>query len=84
MKKASSKPKGATLYKETAFGIISRSKLLKLELKGTQKGLNFIHKLASKDKTINITSKLILQLHKVSFGWIFPQWAGRALLRKVW
>ena len=77
MKKTSTKPKGATSYKETAFGIIPRSKLLKLELKGTQKGLNFIHKLVSKNKTINIAPELIVKLHKVSFGWIFPQWAGK-------
>jgi len=81
MKKTSTKPKGATSYKKTAFGIIPRSKLLKLEIKGTQKGLNFIHKLASKNKAINITPELILKLHQVSFGWIFPQWAGK--YRKV-
>lgn len=39
MTKTSTKPKGATSYKETAFGIIPRSKLLKLELEGTKKML---------------------------------------------
>lgn len=39
MKKSSTKPKGATSYKETAFGIIPHPKLLRLELEGTKKGL---------------------------------------------
>src|SRR5258708_7863567 len=33
MAKSTTKPHGATSYKDTAFGIISRSKLLKLTLK---------------------------------------------------
>jgi len=81
MKKSSTKPKGATSYKETSFGIIPRSKLLKLELEGTKKGLDFIYKLVSENKTININPKLICKLHQISFGWIFPQWAGK--YRKV-
>ncbi|HEX9059757.1 MAG TPA: hypothetical protein VF941_06235 [Clostridia bacterium] len=32
MRKSSTKPQGATSYKETAFGIIPRDKLLKLEI----------------------------------------------------
>ena len=35
--KTSTKPEGATSYKETSFGIIPRSKLLKLEIEGTNK-----------------------------------------------
>ena len=31
--------KGSTSYKETSFGIIPRSKLIKLELEGIKKGL---------------------------------------------
>lgn len=77
MKQTSTKPKGATSYKETKFGIISRSKLLKLEIEGTKKGLNFISKLVSKEKNIIITPELICQLHQKSFGWIFPKWAGK-------
>lgn len=42
MKKSSTKPKGATSYKQTAFGIIPRQKLLQLELEGTKMGLEFI------------------------------------------
>lgn len=81
MKKTSTKPKGATSHKETAFGIIPRSRLLKLELEGTQKGLDFIYKLVSKNKDINIDPEIICKLHKISFGWIFPKWAGK--YRKV-
>ena len=77
MKKSSSKPKGATSYKETVFGIIPKSKLLKLEIEGTQKGLDFIYKLVNKNKTVNINPNLICKLHKTSFGWIFPKWAGK-------
>lgn len=81
MKQSSTKPRGATSYKETALGVIPRSKLLKLELEGIQKGLDFIYKLVSKNKNIKITPELICKLHKVSFAWIFPKWAGK--YRKV-
>ncbi|KKS80167.1 MAG: Filamentation induced by cAMP protein Fic [Candidatus Beckwithbacteria bacterium GW2011_GWA2_43_10] len=77
MKQTSAKPKGATSYKETKFGIIPRSRLLKLEIEGTKKGLNFIFKLVSKDKSVEITPELICQLHQKAFGWIFPKWAGK-------
>jgi|SRR3989344_4294938 len=72
MKKSSTKPKGATTYKETAFGIIPRSKLLRLELEGTKKGLELIAKISKQQ----ITSGLILAIHKEAFGWVFPSWAG--------
>ncbi|MBU3926432.1 MAG: Fic family protein [Bacteroidetes bacterium] len=77
MTKTSTRPKGVTSYKETAFGIIPRSKLLKLEIEGTKKGLDFIYELVSQNKNTRITPELICRLHKVSFGWIFPKWAGR-------
>lgn len=77
MKISSTKPKGATSYKETKFGIIPRSKLLQLEIKGTQKGLDYIYWLVSKNKNVQITPELICQLHLKSFGWIFPKWAGK-------
>ncbi|MCJ7740208.1 Fic family protein [Candidatus Microgenomates bacterium] len=81
MVKTSTKPKGATSYKETAFGIIPRVKLLTLELEGTKKGLDFIHHQVSREKTIKITPEFICKLHGVSFGWIFPKWAGK--FRKI-
>lgn len=77
MSKSSTKPKGATSYKDTAFGIIPRSRLVKLEIEGTKRGLEHLEGLLKKQKNIKITSDLILELHRVSFGWIFPKWAGR-------
>lgn len=73
MKKTSTKPKGATPYKETAFGIIPRSKLLHLELEGTKRGLEHIAKIYHED----LTPELIRAVHKEAFGWIFPDWAGK-------
>lgn len=77
VKKSSTKLVGATSYKETAFGIISRKKLLPLELEGTKRGLEFIKDISTSKEKIRITPELILRLHKVSFGWIFPDWAGK-------
>lgn len=77
MKKSSTKPSGATSYKETAFGVIPRSKLLSLEIEGTKRGLEFVYDFLKKKQDHAITPKLICQLHKVSFGWIFPTWAGK-------
>jgi len=74
---SSTKPKGATSYKETAFGIVPRGKLLRLETEGIKKGLEYIHDLATKNPRTTITPELILELHKKSFGWIFPDWAGK-------
>ena len=73
MKKISTKPKGATTYRETAFGIIPRSKLLHIELEGTKKVLELVAKIFKKE----ITPDLILVIHKEAFGWIFPSWAGK-------
>ncbi len=80
-KKKSTKPKDATSFKETKFGIISRSKLVKLETEGTKKGLKFIKTLSKKD--FLISPKLILDIHKKSFGWIFPKWAGKFRIIEV-
>lgn len=77
MNKASTKPKGASSYKETAFGTIPRSKLLTLEIDGTKRGLDHIFKLVRKDKNPKITPELLCKLHDISFGWIFPIWAGK-------
>lgn len=75
--KPSTKPKGATSYKDTVFGILTRSKLIKLEIEGTKKGLEYLYNLFKKEKEVQITPKLIAKLHEVSFGWIFPKWAGK-------
>ncbi len=73
MKKTSTKPKGATSYKQTAFGIVPRAKLLELEIEGTQKGLEFV----AQNYQSEITPETILAIHKIAFGWIFPDWAGK-------
>jgi Fic family protein len=73
MKKFSTKPKGATSYKQTAFGIVPREKLLELEIEGTQKGLKFV----AQNYQSEITPEIILAIHKIAFGWIFPDWAGK-------
>lgn len=77
MKSTSTKPKGATSYKETAFGIIPRSKLLRLETEGIKRGFEFIHNLTTKNTAVAITPELIVNLHNTTFGWIFPDWAGK-------
>jgi len=71
----STKPKSATSYKETAFGILPRSQVIKLEAEGVKKALQHIFKL--NNKKVKITSEVIRDLHKVGFGFIFPDWAGR-------
>ena len=76
-KNSSTKPKGATSYKETAFGIIPRSQLLTLELEGTKRGLNLVYQLVSTNPKAEITPQVILKIHNESFGWIFPSWAGK-------
>ncbi|MBI4059001.1 Fic family protein [Candidatus Microgenomates bacterium] len=77
MAKATTKPKGATSYKETAFGIIPHSKLIKLELEGIKRGLEYIYGIIQRRKATNVTPNLICKLHLISFGWIFPTWAGK-------
>ncbi len=77
MAKTKTKPKGTTSYKETALGILPRLRLVKLELEGTKKGLEYIHYLVAKGSVSTVTPGLICTLHKVSFGWIFPKWAGK-------
>lgn len=71
----STKPKSATSYKETAFGILPRSKVVNLEQKGIKRAQVYILKLS--DKKAKITPKLILNIHQKGFGFIFPDWAGK-------
>lgn len=73
MKRTSTKPKGATSYKQTAFGIVPRAKLLQIEIEGTQKGLEFV----AQNYQSEINREIILIIHRVAFGWIFPDWAGK-------
>ena len=71
----STKPKTATSFKETAFGILPRSEIVKLEAEGVKKSQQYIIKLSNR-KT-KITLQIILDIHKVGFGFIFPDWAGK-------
>lgn len=71
----STKPKGATGYKETAFGILPRSKVVQLEKKGIAKSLVYILKLST--KKAKITPHLICDIHRKGFDFIFPEWAGK-------
>lgn len=71
----STKPKGATSYKETALGILPRLKIVQLENKGIAKSLAYILKLST--KKAKITPSLICDVHRKGFGFIFPDWAGK-------
>lgn len=71
----STKPKSATSYKETAFGILPRSKVVMLEQQGVKKVLEYILLLSNKET--KITPDLIKDIHQIGFGFIFPDWAGR-------
>ncbi|MBU0978728.1 MAG: Fic family protein [Patescibacteria group bacterium] len=73
MNKSSTKPKGATSYKQTSFGIIPRTKFLQLEIEGTIKGIEFVATCYHQ----KLTPQLILKVHKIAFAWIFPDWAGK-------
>ncbi|MEK7499770.1 MAG: hypothetical protein AAB649_04145 [Patescibacteria group bacterium] len=70
----STKPDDATSYKETAFGIIPRDELIVKEAEGIARGIEYIISLSNKSF---INSDVLLGLHKVCFGWIFPDWAGK-------
>lgn len=72
---------GATSYKETCFGIIPRSRLIKLEAEGVQRGLKYLQSLVKSSSLLEITPELIKSVHKKSFAWIFPKWAGK--FRKI-
>lgn len=76
MRKSSTRPKGATSYKETVFGILPRTKLLQLEIEGIKRGLGLIYTLLEHGRDIKINPDLICKLHAVSFQWIFSEWAG--------
>lgn len=65
---------GATSYKDTASGVLPRSKVVQLEREGIKKALEYIIKL-SQEKA-QITSQLIRGVHKEGFSFIFPDWAG--------
>ena len=71
---------GETSYKETAFGIIPRSKLIPLEIEGTKRAWDFVMGRLKAGK-IAFSPDLVRQIHKIGFGWIFPEMAGK--FRKI-
>jgi len=71
-----SKKLGETSYKETAFGIIPRAKLIPLEIEGIKRAWDFILKKSKKGK-IFITPEFIKEIHKIGFAWIFPETGGK-------
>lgn len=71
----STKPKSATSYKDTAFGILPRTKVVELEREGVKKALQYVIKLS--EKKAAITPNLIRDVHSVGFAFIFPDWAGK-------
>lgn len=71
----STKPKSATSYKETVFGILPRSKAIELEQEGVKRAQLYILKLA--ENKSKITPELICKVHREGFGFIFPDWTGK-------
>ena len=76
------KKTGETSYKETAFGIIPRSKLIPLEIEGIKKAWDFVMKKYEKSK-IPLNSNFLQQVHKTGFGWIFPEMGGKFRIIEV-
>jgi Fic family protein len=70
------KRKGETSYKETAFGIIPRSKLIPLEIEGIKRAWDFVLRKNEKGK-LPLTPDFIMGLHRIGFGWIFPKMGGK-------
>lgn len=62
--------------KETAFGIIPRSKLIPLEIEGIKRAWDFVLETRSKRK-ISISSAFLQKVHNIGFGWIFPEMGGK-------
>lgn len=71
----STKPKSATSFKETAFGILPHSEIVKLEAEGIKKAQQCIIQLSN--PRTKITPEVILDIHKQGFGFIFPDWVGK-------
>lgn len=67
---------GETSFKETAFGILPRSKIIPLEIEGLDKAWQFTLVTRSKGN-IPITPEFLKKVHNVGFGWIFPDFGGK-------
>ena len=71
-----SKKQGETSHKQTAFGIIPRSKLIPLEIEGIKRAWDFVLREYSKGK-IPATPIFIQKIHGIGFKWIFPEMGGK-------
>ncbi|EKD79689.1 MAG: Helicase-like protein [uncultured bacterium] len=67
---------GETSYKQTAFGIIPRSKLIPLEIEGIKRAWDFVLERTAGGKIL-ITPATLQQVHEIGFGWIFPEMGGK-------
>lgn len=67
--------KSATSYKQTKYGIIPRSKVLKFEVLGTRKGLIFLNQQAQANR--KLSADFIKEVHKLSFSEILMGDAGK-------
>ena len=70
------KPKisSETSWKETKFGILPRSKVIQLEIQGTQKGLLLLQNISKDQKLLSI--ELFKRVHKECFSDILQNQAG--------
>ncbi len=71
---------GETGYKQTAFGILPRSKLIPLEVEGIKRAWDFVVK-KSEEKEDMLTPHFLRDVHQEGFGWIFPDMGG--MFRKI-
>lgn len=74
------KKQGETSYEETAFGIISRSKLIPFEIEGIKRAWDFVLD-ERKKSVIEVTPEFIKKMHSIGFKWIFPKMGGQ--FRKI-
>ncbi|MBI2410783.1 MAG: Fic family protein [Candidatus Kerfeldbacteria bacterium] len=70
------KGRGETSYKDTAFGIIPRSKLIPLEIEGIKRVWDFVLQKRQQSK-IPLTPEFLKKIHHVGFAWIFPEIGGK-------
>ena len=63
-----------TSWKETKFGILPRSRVIQLEIQGTQKGLLLLQQIAINKEPLSI--EFIKKTHKDCFGDILQNLAG--------
>ena len=66
---------GATSYKQTKFGILPRDDVIKLEVRGTKKGLQILQKIAEDQRPLS--ADFINQIHKDCFEDILQNDAGK-------